>query len=123
MWTSLAANTSERLPAAISTVRLSPVTVATPPPLIPATVNEPVAVPARAMAAKTYSIWPFALTIMSIGAAVFELPTLTRLGMLALFSWGASILICLLSAVTAEVMVASAKMPSSRKLGFQVSTK
>ena len=49
MCTSLAAKASENLPAAIFTVRLSPTTVAVPPPLIPAMVKDPVAVPAREM--------------------------------------------------------------------------
>ena len=43
--------------------------------------------------------------------------------MSALFSTGASVFTCWFSAVTALTIAGLAKMPSSRKVGFQVSRK
>src|SRR3984957_11212751 len=54
---------------------------------------------------------------------VLELVTVTTFGIVALFSSGASDRICLFSAVTAATIAVSAKMPSSRNEGFQVSMK
>src|SRR5258708_4166918 len=60
---------------------------------------------------------------MSTGVEVFELVTVTKLGMLALFSSGARDLICLFRAVTAVTMAEVSKMESSRKEGFHESRK
>ena len=64
-----------------------------------------------------------ALTIVSTGAAAFELVTVTRPGKVALLSSGASDWICLFNAVTAVTIAEFSKMASSRNDGVHESRK